>query len=185
MIRAFIAIPLPAEVKAVLAEVSHALADQVPDRSVRWVKPHLMHITLRFLGETAATSLPTLTDLLDNIASQHDAFKLRVDQVGCFPNKKRPRVIWIGLSGQLDTARALKQDIDNSLLSLGWEPEKRSFSPHLTLGRVKDSRRLRGVQWAADVEQVMVPVQTTQLIESELRSSGPIYTVRHTSTLRD
>jgi len=184
-VRAFIAIPLPVEVKAVLNEVIQVLAVQVPDRSVRWVKPQLMHITLRFLGDTAVTSLPSLADVLDKAASQHDAFQLRLDQLGCFPNKKQPRVIWIGISGQLDAARALKQDIDNSLLPLGWENEKRSFSPHLTLGRVKDSHQLRGIQWAADVEQVNVPVRTIQLIESELHSTGPTYTVRHGSTLRD
>jgi 2'-5' RNA ligase len=184
-IRAFIAIPLPAEVKSVLAEVIQGLAVQVPDRSVRWVKPQLMHITLRFLGDTAEPILPSLADMLDNIASQQSVFKLRVDKLGCFPNDKRPRVIWVGLSGQLDAACALKQDIDKSLLPLGWEHEKRSFSPHLTLGRVKDSRKLRGIQWQADVEQVIVPVRTIQLIESELHSTGPIYTVRHKSILRD
>jgi len=184
-IRTFIAIPLPTEVKAVLSELVQVLAVQVPDRSIRWVKPQLMHITLRFLGDTVASSLPILGDTLDNLAAQHDAFKLRLDQLGCFPNKKRPRVIWIGLSGQLDAARALKQDIDNSLLPLGWESEKRSFNPHLTLGRVKDRRQLRDVKWEADVEQVIVPARTIQLIESELLSSGPIYTVRHKSNLRD
>jgi len=183
-IRAFIAIPLSTEVRTLLGAVSQTWAKQVPERSVRWVKPHLMHITLRFLGDTEVASLPTVADTLDRIADRNDAFTLRLDRPGCFPNNKRPRVIWIGLQGQLETARSLKQKIDEALIPFGWEREDQSFRPHLTIGRVKDSRKVRGIRWEANIEPLAVPVQAIHLIESALLPAGPVYTVRHKSILR-
>jgi len=185
VIRAFIAIPLSTEVQALLGVVCQTWSEQVPERSVRWVKPHLMHITLRFLGNTEVASLPTIADALDGIAARNNAFTLRLDRPGCFPNNKRPRVIWVGLQDHLETARALKQEIDEALVPLGWEQEDQSFRPHLTIGRVKDSRQVRGFRWEADVEPLPVPVQAIHLIESALHSTGPVYTVRHKTVLHN
>ena len=184
-IRAFIAIPLSTEVQALLVAVSQTWSEQVPERSVRWVKPHLMHITLRFLGDTEVASLPTVADALDGIAARINAFTLRLDRPGCFPNNKRPRVIWVGLQGQLETARALKHEIDEALVPLGWEQDDQSFRPHLTVGRVKDSRKVRGFRWEANVEPLLVPVNVIHLIESDLLPAGPVYTVRHKAVLRN
>lgn len=183
-IRAFIAIHLTSDARNELARVNEILASRVPHQAVRWVKPELMHITLRFLGDTAVSILPSLYTALDKSTAQHDAFSLSLDQLGCFPNCKRPRVIWAGIKGQLDAANVLKQDIDSALQTLGWEQEERPFRPHLTIGRVKDKRNLRISQWGVNIEKVTLPVQEIQLIESKLASTGPIYTERHTSRLR-
>ena len=183
-IRSFIAIPLPEHVQTYLGSVGDMWAEQVPAQSVRWVKPHLMHATLRFLGDTEATLLPRVAALLDEVALAHESFSLALDHPGCFPNTKRPRVVWIGLQGQLETAHRLKAAIDQALVLLGWEAEDRSFSPHLTIGRVQDSRQVQGFRWEAAVEPLAIPVQSVQLIESDLQRSGPVYTVRHTSALR-
>lgn len=183
MIRAFIAISLPDEVRAALGQSSAVLAEQMPPRSVRWVKPDLLHVTLRFLGDTAVSQLPLIVSELDRIAGQHSSIRLQVDGLGCFPNRKRPRVIWAGLRGDVVAVNALKQDIDAVLEPMGWEREARPFRPHLTLGRVKDGRKLLGVSWGTEVEKMVVPVTAVHLIESQLRPSGPVYTVRHTSYL--
>ncbi|NHZ72308.1 MAG: RNA 2',3'-cyclic phosphodiesterase, partial [Aquificales bacterium] len=100
---------------------------------------------------------------------------------GCFPNAKWPRVIWVGLGGQLTELGTFKCEVDGGLVSLGWEMEKRPFKPHLTLGRVKDAKKLRGVSWGVDVEEMGVPITAVYLIESQLTRTGPIYTTRHTS----
>ena len=184
VIRAFIAIPLPTEVQDFLGILCQIWSKQIPEKSVRWVKPELMHITLRFLGNCEAGTLPALADVLDEIAAQEDAFTLKLDKPGCFPNNKRPRVIWVGLQGQLDGARALKQAVDDALVPLGWEQEGRSFRPHLTVGRLKDSRKVKGFQWKANQKPLPVPVKAIYLIESELHHTGPVYTVRHKSFLR-
>lgn len=183
MIRTFIAIQLPPPVQQTLGAVSAQLAEKVPERTVRWVKPELMHLTLRFLGDTAVSAVPQLASVLDEVAARHPAFSLQTDSLGCFPNTRRPRVIWIGLQGDRTAAGALKSAIDAALGALGWSPEARPFRAHLTLGRVRDSRRVQGVSWQADVPPLLIPVTAVHLVESILRPSGPTYTNRHTSAL--
>jgi RNA 2',3'-cyclic 3'-phosphodiesterase len=182
-IRAFIAIHLPENVKQELGRVNDQLAALAPAGSVRWVRPELIHLTLRFLGDTAVAQLPRLAAALDQAAAQHAPCTLRLGRVGCFPNCRRPRVIWAGLQGDLAQVTALKQALDGALAPLGWEAEDRPFAPHLTLGRVSDGRKTQGVAWEARVEALEVPVTAVHLLESQLTPRGPIYTVRHTSRL--
>jgi 2'-5' RNA ligase len=180
-IRAFIAVQLPSDVKQEMGLVADVLAGQIPERSVRWVKPDLMHITLRFLGETAVSKLDAISQAIDNAAKNQAPLKLHLHGTGCFPNAKRPRVIWVGLAGQVPELAAFKRNLDGGLVDLGWEMEKRPFKPHLTLGRVKDAKKLRGLSWDVDVKEKEIPVTAVYLIESQLTPQGSIYTVRHTA----
>jgi 2'-5' RNA ligase len=181
--RMFVAATLPDDVRAALGQVSEALAAQMPPRSVRWVKPNLLHVTLRFLGDTAVSQLSTISSELDRIAANHAPLRLYVSGLGCFPNRKRPRVIWAGLEGEITAVQSLKQDIDAILEPLGWARETRPFKPHLTLGRVKDSRKLQGIEWGTEVKEMAAPVTAVHLIESQLTPQGPIYSTYHTSQL--
>lgn len=183
-IRAFIAVELPDAAQRALGAASRRLAAQLPQGSVRWVRPELIHLTLRFLGDTAVARLPAIAAALDELSARHAPHTLTLSAVGCFPNCKRPRVIWAGLDGRLAPLQALKRDLDAVLVPLGWEAEDRPFQPHLTLGRVKDSRLLQGVAWQTDVEPVAVPVTAVVLMESELTRSGPVYSRRHVSPLK-
>jgi 2'-5' RNA ligase len=145
-IRAFIAISLPIKVARALGRVSQILAEQVPPKSVRWVTPDRIHLTLRFLGNIDEAKVAAIATELDKVAAEHRAFTLYLDELGSFPNRKRPRVIWVGLEGEEDRLQTLRKAIDTGLIRLGWEPEDRPFRAHLTLGRVKDARKLRGVE---------------------------------------
>ncbi|MEZ4644774.1 MAG: RNA 2',3'-cyclic phosphodiesterase [Chloroflexota bacterium] len=183
-IRTFIAVHLPDTVKTELGLVNDVLAGQVPAHSVRWVQPNLMHLTLRFLGETAVADLPVLTANLDKLAAQYAPLTLQLDNLGCFPNRSRPRVIWVGLTGETNALLQLQGDVETAVAALGWPREDKPFRAHLTLGRVKDGRLLKDVAWGTAVKKLAVPVTAVHLIESQLRPSGPIYTIRHTSQLR-
>ena len=183
-IRAFIAIDLPQNLKTELAQTGKRLARQLPDGSVRWVKPERMHLTLRFLGDTAVTQLPAIATQLDELAAHHTPFNLHLDKLGCFPNRKRPRVIWAGMAGNTNALLAFKQDLDERLASLGWEEEGRPYQAHLTLGRVKNSRAVSQVKWGVEMEKAGMGVTAVHLIESQLQRNGPIYTIRHTSQLK-
>lgn len=90
-------------------------------------------------------------------------------------------MVWVGLAGQVAELGAFKHELDAGLEPLGWQMEKRPFTPHLTLGRVKDASKLRGVSWEVDVKDGAVGITAVHLIESELTRHGPIYTVRYTS----
>ena len=187
-IRAFIAIDLPPAVKAALADVAATLAGRVPrgavgTAAVRWVRPEQMHLTLRFLGDTPTDKLPHLAAALDALAAGHAPFTMHLTNVGCFPNARRPRVVWVGLGGEEAKLLALVTALEAALRPLGWPPEDKPFRAHLTLGRVKDERAAQGIDWAAAVPPLTVPVVAMHLIESQLRPDGSVYTVRHTSTL--
>ncbi|MBK8985763.1 MAG: RNA 2',3'-cyclic phosphodiesterase [Chloroflexi bacterium] len=183
MIRAFVAVQLPAEVRTELGLMVDVLAGQTAERSVRWVKPELIHLTLRFLGDTAVANLPGITIALDRAGQQAAPFSLRLGSLGCFPNPQRPRVIWVGLDGDKQPLLALKQAVDTALQPLGWAVETRPFQAHLTLGRVNDGRQATGLHWRTEVRPLAVPVTAVHLIESQLQRGGPVYTVRHSSHL--
>ncbi len=182
-IRTFIAIHLPADVQAVLGAVSQELAPRVPQRAVTWVKPDRMHLTLRFLGDTPTGRLDALAEMLDAVAAQRRSFRLQLGPLGVFPDERRPRVIWVGLDGEVQQAAALQKALDVALVPLGWQPEGKPFSPHLTLGRVKrDNDRIR-LPWGKGVAPAAFTVREITLMESQLRPQGPLYTVRHASRL--
>lgn len=182
-IRAFIAIHLPAAVQEVLGAVSHELVPRVPERAVAWVQPERMHLTLRFLGDTPVARLAELGTMLDEVAAQHRPFRLQLGQLGAFPNERRPRVIWVGLTGDVQRVAGLQKALEARLAPLGWQPEGKPFSPHLTLGRVRrDDEQIR-LPWGKGVAPASFTVREIVLMESQLRPQGPLYTVRHRSAL--
>lgn len=188
-IRLFIAVALPDEVKQELGRVAGILAARVPVGSVRWVQPNLMHLTLRFLGETNVSKLDAIKQTMDKVAQNQSPLSVYLHGIGCFPHAKRPRVVWAGLAGQVPELAAFKRELDGGLQPLDWKVEKRPFrqaqgrpfKPHLTLGRVKNVGKLRGVSWAVDLEAVRMEITAVHLIESELTRQGPIYTPQHIS----
>jgi 2'-5' RNA ligase len=183
-IRAFIAIELPDAVKRTATDVSTQLAAAVPEGSVRWVKPNAMHLTLRFLGDTAESLVPALSQAMEQAVADQPAFTLVLGQLGAFPNPQRPRVLWLGLRPVPPAALgALKTAIDAALIPLGWAAETKPFTAHLTLGRVRDGRRLGYVPWDLVVPAAEFPVSAIHLIESDLRPDGPRYTIRHSAAL--
>ena len=159
------------------------MAENISNRAVRWVAPENMHLTLRFLGDTPEDKLTIISAELDTITKDFQPFSLYLDQLGCFPNRKRPRVIWAGLSGDLKTLNALQSRIEKVVQSLGWEGENRPFRAHLTIGRVKDSSQANRLDWDQQLEKQQISVSAVNLIESQLRPSGPVYTIRHESKL--
>jgi 2'-5' RNA ligase len=182
MIRSFIAIDLPDSTKNQLQAVVQQLRDQVPHDSVRWTRITGIHLTLQFLGDVKQSDLPQIEEVLAQVGQRHAPFEFGVGGVGCFPNTRRPRVLWVGIQEQSGALAALQRDVAKSLTPLGFEPEKRSFHPHLTLGRVKrgvrsgDLRRLGEVIVTAGVGELdRVQTDSFRLMRSELRPSGAIY----------
>lgn len=182
-VRAFIAVDLPAAVKTALTGIASDLDRTLSPGAVRWVRPEAMHLTLRFLGNADVETLPAIGSVLDQITAAHEPFEMRLDQPGCFPSPRRPRVIWVGLAGNEPRLLSLKADLDEALAPLGWPVEAKTFHPHLTLGRVKEEGRVRDYTPEAAVPPLVVPVTRLLLIESELRPEGPRYTVRHSAAL--
>ena len=140
-----------------------------------------MHLTLFFLGDTPQSSLNGLRDSLDELARSAKPFTLSLGAMGCFPTCHQPRVLWVGLGQGFAEARALKAKLDQRLKPLGWEPEKRLYNPHLTIGRARRQARLPALNISRDLPTLSWQAAKINLYQSELTSSGPRYTVRHTA----
>ncbi|MBM3132253.1 MAG: RNA 2',3'-cyclic phosphodiesterase, partial [Chloroflexi bacterium] len=131
-VRAFIAVELPAELKS---ELSRLIAKLRPghERSVKWVDPEGIHLTLKFLGNVSTEKIVDITQAIESASTNVRPFSLEMDGLGAFPNLKLPRVAWVGVSGDIRIVTGLQKKIDESLVPLGFSPEAKAFSPHLTL----------------------------------------------------
>ncbi len=132
--RCFLAFEIPADVKACLAEASRQMAKRLP--GVRWVKPEGQHITIYFFGEIPDRQVEELKDVLKG-CGPYERVMASLKEVDAFPGKKRPRVIVATLDEGVDIIRPIYHDIVNRLTVLGYEEEKRGYTPHITFGRMK------------------------------------------------
>jgi 2'-5' RNA ligase len=181
VVRSFIAIHLPADVRAELT----SLEDKLKARRhpfVKWVDPESMHLTLKFLGDVAVDSIPEIVRAMPRVAQMHSPFKLQVSGTGAFPNWQRPQVVWVGVMGELDRLNGLQKDLESALSPLGFPPESRSFSAHLTLGRLRDrvtpDDRRRFAEFAQKISfetSLSFEVNAIRLMKSQLTPTGPIY----------
>jgi 2'-5' RNA ligase len=136
-IRAFIAIELPSQIKAALAQLQDNLRTS-KSASVKWVDPEGIHLTLKFLGNVDESEISALTKTLSEAVRGVAPFSIQLGDPGAFPNAHAPRVVWVGVGGEIEPLLILHNNIDRVLAPLGFPPEKRTFSPHLTLGRVRE-----------------------------------------------
>lgn len=137
-IRAFIALKTPQVWDEELRDLQLSLERKLRSKAVRWVKPEQIHITLRFLGSILPAEAEEITALLQPIADSIAPFKLECEGLGCFPNLRRPRVIWAGISGAVQEVQRLQRQIAEATARFGEPAEDREFRPHLTLARVQD-----------------------------------------------
>lgn len=182
-IRTFIAIRLPGDVLGALAVLADQLASTWPEGSVRWARPEGVHLTLRFLGETDEERVPALASAMSQAADDVPPFALRLAEMGCFPNPRRPRVIWVGIEDADERLTRLQKGMERLARSLGWEKEKRAFSPHLTLGRVRDRALPPEGEWLLQPPPLSFHVDAVELIESRLKPSGAEYVALHRALL--
>jgi 2'-5' RNA ligase len=181
--RTFIAIPLPATLLNRLTALQQQLERQIPPRSVRWVRPEGIHLTLKFLGDTPTEKLPDIKQALAAVARHAPPCAFTAEGLGCFPNPRRPRVVWVGVHEPTGRLEALQSAIEEVMDPLGYPPEKRGFSPHLTLGRMGrraspgDAAQVGEIVASTTVGQLAeVTADRFALIRSVLKPTGAEYT---------
>ncbi|MFZ5998159.1 MAG: RNA 2',3'-cyclic phosphodiesterase [Nitrospirota bacterium] len=137
--RCFIAIDMSETVKRSLGEVINRVKGSSKD--IRWVPVQNVHLTLKFLGEVQEETIPAIEKSLSSVCAGFKPFSITASGIGAFPSLKHPATIWVGLdaSGELEQ---LARAVDLSMATLGFEKEERQFSPHLTIGRVKDRKNI-------------------------------------------
>jgi RNA 2',3'-cyclic 3'-phosphodiesterase len=178
--RAFVAVSPPLEVRRALLEAARGLPVA---GEVRWVKPENVHLTLKFLGDVAEEDLVRATDTLESVCERHDAFEVEPSGFGAFPSARRARILWAGVGEGAERLTALAQDVERSLKDLGFEPEKRPYRPHLTLGRA------RGRPAVLEAAGITAPVpgfavESVDLVESVLGATGATYSTLASRALR-
>jgi 2'-5' RNA ligase len=181
VIRAFIAINLSTEIQNSLDEVSNKLEERLNDVPIRWVPVENIHLTIKFLGDVSVSNLEMLQKMLRSEASQHDPFEFSVGNLGAFPSISRPRVIWVGVEAPPEL-HTLQRGIETETARLGYAREKRTYSPHLTLGRVsrnadaKDIKCIREVLKNCTIGYLgAARVSEVHLYQSELLPGGAVY----------
>lgn len=142
---------------------------------VRWIKPDNLHITLAFLGDISADRISDVKKILTKIAPNHMPFSIDLSDLGFFPNLKNPRVLWIGIKEQPNLLK-LKDDIDRRLDAFNISYDKKPFSPHLTIGRIKNPLKIEPKAVAELEFKVSFLVTEIYLMKSDLSPTGASYT---------
>ena len=149
--RLFIAVELTPAARRYTEESLSIFKEGLPS-GVRWVRPEGVHLTLKFLGNVSNDAIPTIESGMRRAAEGICPFTVRVQGAGCFPSSRRPRVLWLGLQGELESLLTAQSRLEDSLEVLGVDRESRRFRPHLTLGRVSGGL---SEGWAEKLEKTL------------------------------
>jgi len=181
-VRSFIAIELPEEAKQGLARLRSEL-ERTEHSFVKWVDPGGIHLTLKFLGNIPFKQVGEITKAVTEAAQGISPFHLEISGLGAFPNLKQPRVLWVGIGGEIDKLSRLQQNIDSVLAPLGFAKEERPFTPHLTLARIRQEtspgeRKSFGelVVSTSFENKYHIAVDAISLMRSQLTPARAIYT---------
>ena len=175
--RIFVAVALAPALRRAVADLEPRLG--AAGHSLRWVPPHNLHFTLKFLGEITAAQLAKVSAVTRTVGAGAQSFAITLADVGAFPSPRRPQVVWVGVAGGADHLSALAGDLDTVLHRMKFPKEPRPFRPHLTVARVKRSGP------APDLTELLGSLggivlgtqQVTALLvmESILHPSGAVY----------
>jgi 2'-5' RNA ligase len=177
LIRTFIAVELDPGFREKIRE----LQDKFSDFDLKFVKPELVHITLKFLGDVDESRIPSISAALDSILCE--PFEAKVGGLGAFPKPANPRVLWLGATGNF---KALHENVENLLKPFKFEKDEREFTAHATLARVKFLKKdkknafINTLQELKDVEVGSMWINKVLLKKSTLTPEGPIYETLHT-----
>jgi len=185
-LRLFLAINLTPEVRRDVADATAALREAVPE--LAWVREHLLHLTLKFLGDQTDERAEELRPVLETVAGRHRALSMTLGGIGAFPNFRRARVVWLGV-GQDPRLELLHHDVEVACEALKFEVEGRPFRPHLTLARVREplveerarvlSREAKRMKYRTEFV-----VHSIDLMRSDLSAGGPSYTTLVSAAFR-
>lgn len=176
-VRTFVAITLPMDVREGLAGLRNRLDS--PDLAAKWVSRENIHLTLKFLGSVDSDRIVEIEGALKRALQEHTSFHFVLGRVGSFPSPSRPRVIWVGVVEGKEQLREIALSIEEELADIGFPKDRKGFSAHVTLARVKREKkrgRLAEAMSETDYRSRSIEVSRVEIMRSQLRPQGPIYT---------
>lgn len=178
IIRSFIAVEIPEKIISSIDRVQEGIKNY--GFKIRWVRPERIHLTLKFLGNIKAADTENVGRAVFEAAKAYTPLSLKVKGIGVFPGIRRPRVVWVGITGQLETLGRLQKTLDENLEAIGFPKEKRPFKGHLTLGRIQkkiDTKTfIEALDTFGNFETETFTADRVVLYKSELKASGAVYT---------
>ncbi|GAB4422710.1 MAG: RNA 2',3'-cyclic phosphodiesterase [Anaerolineales bacterium] len=185
-LRTFIALDIPAHTQTQITKQTATLQRL---SGVRWIPTGNLHLTLKFLGDVTPAKIDTVAQSLSDLAARVQVFEIHITGLGTFPNIRNPRIIWIGIQAP-QTLQTLHRGLETATTKLGFPPEKRSFNPHLTIGRVKrhispeEVKNLQAALSNTDIGQIeTISVNALHIYKSDLKPTGAVYTKLYSTPL--
>ena len=180
LLRLFVAVDLPEDVREALHRLQSDLRQQELS-GLRWVRPEGVHLTLKFLGETPAERVPAIEGALATALLGTEPFRLALGATGTFGGRRGPRVVWLDITGDVQRLQGLQAAVERAMVGVGFAPEERQYSPHLTLARVPQpprpgtAERVSRALEAVEPPRVEFEVREIVLIRSRLQPGGAVY----------
>jgi 2'-5' RNA ligase len=178
-IRSFLAFELPLEIKTVVTRVSQELKKS--SLNAKWVKSGNVHLTVVFMGDVEMSEIPEIKEEVGKVCLTYGAFDISLKGVGCFPHTRKPRIVWVGLDGDLERMSLFRDALQERLIPFGIKGDKRRFKPHLTLGRFRKPKRTNSEELEllsryGDMTSPVCSLTELTLFKSELKPDGARYT---------
>ena len=186
-IRSFISIPVTAEITSSARKIVRKLKPL--DDGIKWVPLDNLHLTLKFLGEVDNVEVPAVCKAIRRVTDNVEPFELSFSGTGGFPSREKPRVLYAGVSDPTGNLVDVVSGLEKQLAELGFKPEPRDYTPHLTLGRTRSNSRRAGDELVVAMEQLgdvwlgEMIVDELHLMASFLDKAGPTYQIMDTIEL--
>jgi 2'-5' RNA ligase len=183
--RLFVAIEFDEPVRRRLVDVQDRLRRAAD--GVRWIPGEQLHVTVKFLGEVRDDRLAEVSGALEAAAADVSPFSIRIAECGCFPPRGGVRIVWVGAAQAPEPLLACVQSVEGQMQRIGFPKEHKRFSPHVTIGRVREDRSagaIRSAVSAQRIEPIEQPVNSMTLMSSVLSPKGPTYSPVSRAALR-
>ncbi|MCH7732127.1 MAG: RNA 2',3'-cyclic phosphodiesterase [Candidatus Marinimicrobia bacterium] len=178
LIRTFIAVELPHAVKQMVLNLQTTVTAK--PKAVKWLKMSNIHLTLRFIGPTPEEEIPRINEAIKKAVEGHNDHILKVTKTGVFPKKERPKILWLGVEGEIGKIQNLVCDLNRELKQLGYPPEERKYHPHITVGRIRYPQKITpdvSNFLNSEYEPIEIEVQKVKFFQSDLVPGGPVYSI--------
>jgi 2'-5' RNA ligase len=178
-IRAFLAIEPPENILQEMSRLQDKLKREIRGR-ISWIRPQGQHLTLKFFGDISTEDVKNICTAVQNRIVSEQSLNLKIEKLGVFPDARRPRVIWCGVTGDVENLSVLQKILDGDFAALGFPAEDRSFKAHLTLARIKDPRDITSMSEALKKYDSFKAGEFITgklfLFQSNLTPQGAVYT---------